>query len=244
MKKALTLLLCISVFMFNSCDDEVLDPALLTGPTSCDAAIANTAQAASNLSGSNVDNYMLLCTTYKNALQAQIAICGDEDGSLQAELDDLGDCTDDTQQATDVEGTWLLTAWLGENPYDLNNDGAVSFNFLDEMDCYNNETIVFNSDGTAIAMSTSYAEFEVFLESGTTDEYDYSVDCIQEIDNTNATWTQSGSTVTISDEDGQVLDWTLNSNQLLIVIPSAFYAASSDLTIEVTEDLTFIYTKQ
>lgn len=244
MKKAVALLLCISGFLFNSCDNEPLDDDIQTGATSCDAAILNTAQAVLNFSSANIDNYTQLCIAYRNALDAQIAICGDENGSLQASADALGDCNDEVEQTADLEGTWLLTAWLGESPIDLNNDGTESANFLDEIVCYTNETIVFNPDGTAIAMSTSYAEFEVFIETGTTDQYDYTIDCIQENENTNATWTLVGNTVTIMDEFGEETDWTLTGNQLSIVIPDAFYAVSSDFTIEVTEDLTFIYTKQ
>lgn len=244
MKKIAALLLCISVVTFNSCENEPLDEGIQTGPTSCEAAILNTAEESLNFLGANVDNYTQLCIAYRNALAAQIAICGDEDGTLQLAVDALGDCTDENQQTSDLEGTWLLTAWLGESPFDLNNDGTESVNFLDEMDCYTNETIVFNSDGTAVAMSTSYAEFEVFIEVGTTDQYDYTITCIQENDNTDATWTQAGNSVTIEDEFGDVSEWTLSGNQLSIVVPEGFFAISEDATLTVTEDLTFVYTKQ
>nr|WP_321234281.1 hypothetical protein [uncultured Psychroserpens sp.] len=244
MKKILTVLLCSAIFVFTSCDDEPLEGDFVGGgETSCATAIANTAQAAINFSAVNVDTYTQLCIAYRNALEAQILACGDDDGSLQLAVNALGDCTDENQQATDIEGTWLLTAWLGENPIDLNNDGVESANFLDEMDCYTNETIVFSNDGTVIVMSTSYAEFDVSIEVGTTNSYDYIVNCIDEIENNDATWTQSGNTVSITDADG-TSEWTLNGNQLSIVVPSGFFAISEDATITVTEDLTFVYTKQ
>lgn len=246
MKKILTLLLCTAVFTFISCEDEPLEGDFVEGgATSCTTAIANTAQAAANFAAVNVDTYTQLCTAYRNALQAQIQACGDEDGTLQLAVDALGDCTDQNQQATEVEGTWLLTAWLGENPIDLNNDGVESANFLDEMDCYTNETLVFTNDGAAVATSTSYAEFDVSIEVGTTNSYDYVVNCIDETEITNGTWSQSGNTITITDDTtNETSDWTINGNQLSIVVPSGFFAISEDATITVTEDLTFVYTKQ
>ncbi|MCK8479919.1 hypothetical protein [Psychroserpens algicola] len=245
MKKNLLLLLCTTLFMFISCEDEPIDGDLTGGGEipSCATAIENTVQAAVNFSASNADTYTQLCIAYRNALQSQILACGDDDGSVQLAIDALGDCLDENQQSTDVEGTWLLTSWLGENPIDLNNDGVESDNFLDEMDCYTNETIVFSNDGTAVAMSTSYAEFDVYIEVGTTNSYDYTVNCIDEIENTSATWEQSGNIISITDVDG-TSEWTLNGNQLSIVVPSAFFAISEDASITVTEDLTFIYTKQ
>ncbi|WP_299277044.1 hypothetical protein [uncultured Psychroserpens sp.] len=242
MKKLLTLLICTVVFTFVSCEDEPLEGDFVTGGLTCETAIANTAQAALNFLGVNDDNYTQLCIAYRNALEAQLQACGDEDGSLQTAIDALGDCTNDAE-ATEVEGTWLLTAWLGEEPIDLNNDGTSSANFLDEMDCYNNETIVFNNDGTGVAMSTSFAEITFEIVVGTTDEYSYTIDCIDEVENTNMTWIQSGNTISITDAFGTT-DWTLSGNELSITIPEGFGTSNEDGTIIITQDLTLVYTKQ
>lgn len=55
----------------------------------CEAATIITSQAetAYNNDNTNTD----LCNTYKNALQNQITVCGD-DGTLQTIIDELGDC--------------------------------------------------------------------------------------------------------------------------------------------------------
>ncbi|MBR9915261.1 MAG: hypothetical protein GYB32_10625 [Algicola sp.] len=243
MKKSLLLLLPFVVLLMVSCEDEPIDDGLQTGGTSCEQAVLNTADAALNFLGVNADNYTQLCVAYRNALQAQVQACGDEDGSLQAAIEALGDCTDQNQQSSDLEGTWLLTAWLIDEAYDLNNDGTESFNLLDEMDCYNNETIVFNSDGTAVVTSTSYAEIDVSIEVGTTDSFDYIVNCIQETEVSNVAWTQNNNTVTISDGSSD-LEWTLSGNQLSIFVPEGFFAISEDQTIVQNDDLTFVYTKQ
>jgi len=146
--------------------------------------------------------------------------------------------------SSSVEGTWKLTAWIGEEPIDLNNDGLESSNFLDEIDCYNNETIVLNQDQTGVSMSTSYAEFEMEIEVGTTNSFDYTINCINEIENTNFVWSKAGNIITITDEDGFSSDFTLNGNEISILIPNGFFAANEDFTVTITQDLTFIYTKQ
>lgn len=153
------------------------------------------------------------------------------------------------QQSNDLDGTWLLTAWNGEEPIDLNGDGTENINFLDEMDCYDNETMEFNTDGTGMSHSTSYADIFMELEVGTTDSYYFQVDCIDEVDDTNFTWTQSGNTITISVDDGlggtEQMQWTLDGNELSITIPEGFYvSASDDATVTTIQDLTFVYTKQ
>nr|WP_321222698.1 hypothetical protein [uncultured Psychroserpens sp.] len=244
MKKIFTLLICTVLLTIVSCEDEPLEGDFVTGgAVTCETAIANTAQAALNFISVNDDNYTQLCVAYRNALEAQILACGDTDGSLQIALNALGDCTNNNQQATDVEGTWLLTGWIGTEPIDLNEDGTASINFLDEMNCYENETIVFNADGTGVIMSTSFATFTFDIEVGTTDEYEYTIECELEDENTNMTWTQTGNTVSIDDSES-VSDFTLNGNQLSILIPEGFVAFSSDFTATTSQDLTFVYTKQ
>lgn len=56
----------------------------------CNAQVAtDEAEAAYNENNTDED----LCNAYKEALENQIAECGDDNGSLQAILDDLGDCS-------------------------------------------------------------------------------------------------------------------------------------------------------
>lgn len=143
-----------------------------------------------------------------------------------------------------IEGTWKLTSWDSAEAVDVNNDGTASTDLLTEFDCYNNETMVFNSGGTGVNQSTSYAEISLDLVVGTTDSYEYSVDCIDEVETTSFTWTQSGNTITVTDEFNEVYDLTLDGNELSILIPEGFYAANEDFTVTTIQDVTFIYTKQ
>lgn len=237
----------VSAFILLSaftCENEPLEGEFPDpNETACITAAQNTASAASDFTNATADNFSELCNAYRTALQSQIVNCGDDSGTLQQVIDGLGNCTDDNEP-TGIEGTWKLTAWNGTEPIDLNNDGTESINFLDEMDCYNNETLVFDSNNTGIGMSTSFAEFEIEIEIGTTNSFDYTVTCIDEIENTNLTWSQSANTVTTTDAFGSN-DWTLIGNTLSILIPDGFTVVNEDdITISTIQDLTFVYTKQ
>ncbi|RNC87145.1 MAG: hypothetical protein ED556_06905 [Winogradskyella sp.] len=291
------------------CDDEPLEGEFLTDDAAaCLEATNVTLDAALAFFNTTDENYTEICNAYKDALEARIIVCGDEDGSLQQLIDELGDCVLDNQDtcqeavaakneaetafnnSTDVNytalcnalkdaiqnvidtcgetqelqdqiiglgnciltgdptneliGTWLLTAWIGEEPIDLNNDGTENVNFLEEMDCYNEETLVFNDDGTGASVSTSFAEIEIFLEIGTTNQVDFNVTCIDEDSTTDFTWTQTDMTVTITDVFG-TNDWTLDGNTLSILIPEGFSVINvDDATVNTIQDLTFVYTKQ
>ncbi len=233
----------VSVFILLTafkCDNEPLEGEFPDpNETACITASQNTAIAASNFVAATDDNFTELCNAYKTALESQIGICGDASGALQQVIDGLGDCMSDGQ-SDNLVGTWKLTAWNGTEPIDLNNDGTESTNFLDEMDCYDNETIVFNADNTGVIMSTSFADIDITIDTTTT----FVVDCIDEIENTNMTWSQSGSSVTVTDTSGSST-WTLAGNTLSILIPEGFSVTSSeDATVTVIQDLTFVYTKQ
>ena len=248
MKKLFGLLTCLILLTAFTCDDEPLDSDFDINPDpnlSCEAALLNTANAALSFASATEDNYTALCTAYKTALQAQSLACGDEDGNIQTAIDALGDCTNDTVPNEGIVGTWLATSWISDEPVDINNDGEESTDLLAEFDCYNNETLVFNADNTGVMMSTSYADVEFEIETGTTDSYIYTVDCIEEVDNTNFTWTQNDNDITIIDEFDMETVWTLNGNQLSTLVPQGFIAFdSNDATVTVSQDLTFIYIRQ
>ena len=113
------------------------------------------------------------------------------------------------------------------------------------MNCYDNETIVFSSDNTAISMSTTYADIEVELVVGTTNEYNFTSTCVPEIENTNLTWAQVGNIVATTDVvSGGTNNFTLNGSQLSFLIPNGFNVSNGAGTVTVTEDLTLVYTKQ
>lgn len=251
MKKLLSILSVFILLISFSCNDEPLEGDFVTeNDTDCTATTQALANAALGFISATDETYAEICNAYKVALQNQILACGDEDNSLQTILESLGDCnpdgTIDEPEDAELTGTWLLTEWNVDDPEDINNDGTASNNILDEIDCYNNETIVFNADNTGTSMSTSYASFSFIIEAGTTDSYEYTVECEEEIENSNFTWSQTGNVITTTDNDtGEVFDWTLEGNQLSATVPDGYVAFNSDdLTVTVSQDLTFVYTKQ
>lgn len=245
MRKIPFLLSLFIILTAFTCENEPLEGEFEQGnDLSCEVAAQNTQNAAIAFLDVTDENYSQLCIAYRNALQVQIEFCGDPDGILQTQIDSLGDCNDGTQQETELPGTWLLTAWIGDEPIDLNNDGIESINFLDEIDCYTNETLLFNTDNTVVNTSTSFATFEYIIEVGTTNSFEFTVTCEQELDVTNGTWSQNGNIVTISDSFGDT-DLTLNGNQLSIFVPEGFFALNTDdITVTTTQNLTYIFTKQ
>lgn len=77
----------IAVFFFgcSSNDDN-------NTPLSCEEASLATMEAAFAFSNATDQNLEQLCTAYKNALAAQIDVCGDANGELQDLIESLGDC--------------------------------------------------------------------------------------------------------------------------------------------------------
>ncbi|MEM6515725.1 MAG: hypothetical protein AAF688_06045 [Bacteroidota bacterium] len=209
-------------------------------PNECQTATnaANVAETAFNAATS--DNFTQLCNAFKTALQNKIDACGDDDGSIQTAIDNLGDCSNN-QQTTNIPGTWKLTAWNIDGGLDLDNDGTASVNVLDEMDCYNNETIVFNADGTASVISTSFADIESEFELGSNDEFDFTVECIQDDETTTGTWTEDSNTLTFTYDDfDETIEFTIENNDISYFIPNGF----TTFGVEFSTDMTIVYTKQ
>lgn len=147
---------------------------------------------------------------------------------------------------TSVEGNWKMTAMNMQNAHDLNEDGTASRNLMDETNCYQNETILFKADGTGVFTSNSYADIELEFVFGSTDEYDYIIECVSETEITLLNYIQNGEEVTMTVE-GESITASISGNTLTYVIPNGFFVEVEDPesgTITVTEDLTFIYTKQ
>jgi len=64
------------------------------GTTNCQTATANMATASANFAEvmPGETEYPTYCNAYKTALQQMITACGDESGSLQIMLNNVGDC--------------------------------------------------------------------------------------------------------------------------------------------------------
>ncbi|WP_422104283.1 hypothetical protein [Winogradskyella sp.] len=285
-----------------SCDNEPYEGEIITEDNTCQSAIASTIGAALDFGTATDDNYSILCEVYKGALQRQIDACGDEDGSLQMIIDQLGTCElenpcDDAiaaseiarityeaavgnafeiacntykealenqivicgddgtlqslidelndcepEEVVEVVGTWKLVSWNTDELRDLDNDGIVTNNYLDDIDCYDNETILFNPDGTGTMFLRSTAEFTFTPNDGPEGGEDFFVVCTDISEDRDFTWTETINSVMLSFNDGTSLGLFKNGN-LYTAINDAFYASSTVDDSVITERITFVYEK-
>ena len=145
-----------------------------------------------------------------------------------------------------INGTWKMTGFLSENAYDLNGDGTASNNVIVETGCYQNELIIINDDGTASVIENSYLDIILELVIGTTDQYTYTFNCVTDSSTILLEWEQDGTTISFYDGNDVVAEATLSNNTIIFVLPDAYdvEVEENGVIVTVTEDLTYIYTKQ
>ncbi|WP_055437735.1 lipocalin family protein [Lacinutrix algicola] len=158
-------------------------------PYTCESAIANSGIAEVNLNNTTSDLYAQFCNAYVLALQEQIEICGDADGSIQATIDGLGDCN--SQEET-IVGIWKPIKVVNvcssgfEEVYDVSTCGQLS-------------RLTFLSNGV-------YSTSEYSDDTG---------NCIEYL-NANGTWGLNGTnlTVVIDGETNTPILFELTNNTL------------------------------
>lgn len=155
-------------------------------------------------------------------------------------------CNNDDEPSTSnvaAEGTWKLTAFTTDEATDINNDGIETTNFIAETNCYNNSTITLSSGNIATALFQEL-DIELNLEVGTTNQYSYTVDCLGGTP-TAGTWSQNNNAITVNIED-EPLTFTLNENELTVVIPEFVQVESYNGTEIVTTftGAKLVFTKQ
>ena len=150
---------------------------------------------------------------------------------------------DDVEKETTIEGTWKLTAWKSANAYDFNGDGQASTNLLNELNCYDNELIIFNANGSGIIKSNSYAEVTATLVTGSETSYTYTIDCVETQDNSFFTWSRNGNTISLTEND-ETDSFNLDNNNFSFLVKDYRVANNQNHQPVVIEDLIFVYTKQ
>lgn len=153
--------------------------------------------------------------------------------------------SDDDDGGVAIEGTWKMTAFKTQNAYDLNGDGIISNDIMGQTNCYQNETLVFNANATGADVSTSRLDIELELVAGTTDEYEYTVECISENNTTAFNWTQNGTAVLVN-QGVVTLSGIQNENEITFSLPNGYPipVEQGGGTTIITEDLTIVYQKQ
>ncbi|WP_264521790.1 fibronectin type III domain-containing protein [Flavobacterium sp. N1994] len=134
-----------------------------------------------------------------------------------------------------VPGTYTLTAFNTTPATDLNGDGTSSVNQMNEVNCFNNSLLVINANNTYLANSRGV---DLSLTGG--------YECYTDPDDVG-TWSLSGNQLTLTSSD------ITNPPQVFIVSGSTLsttFTNGSVLTnqggvvVELTADITFVYTKQ
>lgn len=220
--------------LLDDCSGESEDP--------CVIAQNATALAFEAFLNTTTQDYEATCSSYVAALENEIIACGD-DGSLESLITELGDCV---PVVFDVTGSWQLVSITNDIARDLDNDGDVSNDYLDEFDCYNNETVDFNADGTGTFFFRSYTEIQVESASGTFDNVDFIVTCVEESSNVNFTWEQIGLNIidVTLNTDGTVLNFFRNGDNIFIARRDDFVATSISPNVDsIVEDLIYEYIK-
>ena len=138
-------------------------------------------------------------------------------------------------QNTSVVGTYKLTAFNTSTPTDLNGDGITATNQMTETTCFNNMMLIINANNTYTANQKGV---ELDLSGGYT--------CFTDPDD-SGTWVQSGNQITFVSSDTTIdpTTFTISGNTLSYTLPDGTtYTDDNGTIVEITCDITFVYTKQ
>jgi hypothetical protein len=137
---------------------------------------------------------------------------------------------------TGITGVYRLTAFNTSVPTDLNGDGTSVTNQMNEVPCFNNMLLTVNANNTYVANQRGV---DIDLTGN-------SYECYTDPDDVG-TWVLNGNQITFTSSDTSVdpYTFTVSGNTLSATIPNGTVLDSTAGTIvEVTCDITFIYTKQ
>lgn len=147
--------------------------------------------------------------------------------------------TEDIDDNNNVVGTWKLTTWTIDIPVDLNNDNSFSTNILDEINCDNNETLVFDTKSIVSSNDSFNPTIDIALMSD--EKYVFNVECTSGSIGFATSYTQiNNNTVNFNNVEAVII-----RNKLSWVYENAIKIYNQDYTEVVeTKDLILIYTKQ
>lgn len=97
-----------------------------TNPSQCETAIETTIGTKQNYESATEEKYTQACNAYKTALISQQQVCGDSDGSLQALIASLGNCS--ISMGNEVEGQISVKAGTLSIVFDeitINQEGGI-----------------------------------------------------------------------------------------------------------------------
>lgn len=116
---------------------------------------------------------------------------------------------------TPVLGTWLLTEFRTNTPYDINNDGIATTNFKEESNCFNDTQLIFDSFGT---VTFAFEEASIFISpSSPQNDPNYTVSCSDGFEDFTI-YFQNGNNVTLGTIDDRI-DATIEGNTMRMFVP-------------------------
>jgi len=149
-------------------------------------------------------------------------------------------CSDEMYEFASVEGEWILSEYNVAAGFDINKDGEKNVNLLKELDCLNNEILIFETTGTVSAVSSFNPDIHISLAQDT-NEYIFDVSCDNEgIIGWATSFSQNGETISYNNATATVIN-----EELHVVFKNAFniYDINNTQVIE-TYDVIMVYTKQ
>lgn len=157
-------------------------------------------------------------------------------------------CTNDEDLYTPtvpftILGSWKLISADVETPVDLNGDGTASTDLMTETGCLQNELMQFNADmATGLIISNSYLEITISGEFP--ENVEYSIECVQEAEESPFVYVQEGNVIVITTGEGDVIAGNLSQDQLLqFTIPNGQIYMDEDFNVILMEDLVLTYSK-
>ena len=145
-----------------------------------------------------------------------------------------------------IPGTWKMTNIILENGYEFDQDEMKIIDLVEQTNCYQNEIITFNQDGTATVNSNSFLNVTASLVEGTQDEYTYTTDCVNENETYPVTWSMANTDLLLTEDDGFISRaYYGGGNFFTFSIPDGFEILLDDgTTIHAEEDMLVIYERQ
>ncbi|WP_055446200.1 hypothetical protein [Lacinutrix mariniflava] len=196
-------------------------------PDTCESAIANSGIAEVNLNNAPADMYTQFCTGYVMALEEQIEICGDADGSIQATIDGLGDCSETSDLVlpkksiqTYADGSTII----GDYTFNGNKLTKIEYtiNFVGEPTETEVEEFTYNGDLLAqidiVENSAGFTETDsMVLEYNSDNEL---ITVTTTLDDTNIQIDNyvhnPDGTITHNEDGGQVYIYTIENGNIIL----------------------------